>query len=275
MRGRRVLWALGTLAVMALASWLPVAAAEHPGEAVVQDLARPSLPIPQVIPARPGTPVLTVSAFFWQLAQALGNEPAGIPAAATPGKGDKRPPTEPAPDTAAAGFARAYALLSPGWSATLTFAKFTAAWSRLRRLDLLAAVAAGAPAGSPNAVRVFVEIRTLTAATANCPESCLGFADGFYVVTPSPSGWQLASGRMDAENLAVRPAPPTEQALTAARAYAAARPQPPAPDARHSVQLGEVRDHLLAARVTLGSNQYSVQLFQLVDGAWVTLMVQQ
>ena len=275
MRGQRVLWAIGTLAVMALASWLPAAAAEHPGEPVVPDLARPGLPLPATIPARPGTPVLAVRAFFWQIGLALAAEPGGVSAAATPAKGAGPPPAKPAPDAAHAGFARAYGLLAPDWSATMPFAKFTAAWARLRRLDLLAAIATGAPPGSPSAVRVFVEIRTLTTATAQCPESCLGFADGFYVAIPSPSGWHLAGGRLEAENLAGRPSPAPVQALAAARAYAAGRPQPPAANAPHGVQLGEAHDHLLHAQVTLGGNRYSVRLFQLVDGSWVALTVQQ
>lgn len=269
MRAQRVLLALGTLTTMALASWLPAGAAA-PAGAAVPDLARASLPPPATIPAHPANPVQAVSVFFWQLSLGLGGDQ---PAATAP----SRRPGEtgaPAADAAPAAFARAYQLLAPAWAANLPFARFTAAWSQLRRLDLLAAIGAGSPAGSPNEARVFVEVRTLTAAGRTCPQSCLGFADGFYVVAPGREGWRLVRGALEAEDMAGKPQTAAASALAAARAYAVQRPQPPAPGTAGHVTLGAEQDHRLRAEVTLGDHHYEVQLFQLVDGDWVPLTVQ-
>lgn len=270
-RGRRALWAMGTLVVMAAASWLPVGAAEHPAPAV-PDLARPALLPPATIPAHPDTPVQTVSAFFWQIGLALHAEP--DTATAGPAA-DGAEGSATAPDQAPAEFARAYALLAPGWRDRQPFARFGADWSVLRSLDLLAVVSAGSPPGSPNEARVFVEVRTLTRAGAQCAASCLGFASGVYTVAVSSGGWQLTAGSLEAEDLAARPAPAPAVAEAAAQAWAAQRGRGPAPGARRAVRLGTEEGHQVQAQVTLGTTTYIVHLYQLVDGSWVAVNVRQ
>ncbi len=269
MRGRRALWALGTLVVMAAASWLPVGAAEHPPRAT-PDLARPALLPPATIPAHPSTPVQTLSAFFWQISLALHAEPN---TAAPPHQGPEGSTT--APDQAPAEFARAYALLTPGWRDRQPFAQFGADWSALRSLDLLAVVSAGSPPGSPHEVRVFVEVRILTRAGAQCAASCLGFASGLYTVTAASGGWQLTTGSLEAEDLSARPAAAPAVAAAAAQAWATQRGRGPAPGAHRGARLGTEDGHQVQAQVTLGTTTYIVHLYQLVDGTWVAVNVRQ
>ncbi len=265
MHASRVVAALGTLALLAAASWLPARAAEHgvpPG--YTPDLARPELTAPQDLPAAPVSPVSTVSTFFWHLAH-------GVAALGAP------PPQEgPLPSSGLpAAFSRAYTLLAPNWQAEQPFAAFLRHWGQLARLEPLAVLAAAPPAGQPSVARVFVEVRTLSRPREGCKTACLGFGYGFFTVVSVPgSGWRLSGGGLQAEDLGARGPDPRRIALNAARSLASRTPGgQAASQAQGSVNLTMGPEHQATVRVVLGPQTYRVALYQLVDGGWVALRV--
>lgn len=278
---RRAIAAVGALALLAAASWLPARASGSPpaDRLAAADLARPTLKAPQSWPTQPAGPVEAVSAFLWSLSTAVGGN-AGYPSASAQASSAQAAPATPAPvrDSAAAPFARAYAYLAPEWRANLPFATFLRTWDAVRHLDPLGIIAVGPPpGGDPRTVRVFVEVRILAARPGEPADIALSFADGFYVTTPSPQGWHLSSGSLHLEDFGLLPGSgaspgPESAAAQAARAAAARLGRPTAGPEK---VLLEVRpDHQTLATVRLGEDAYTVRIYQLADGQWVALSAQ-
>lgn len=274
--------AAGTLLLLAAASWLPPhGSAAQPATRPLGDLARPALPVPDVLPAAAPGPLPAVSGFFWALSAAVtGQGVAGAAAPAPRSEAAGRPASEQGgPQPAAPGteaFARAYSYLAQSWQNTLPFSAFVQGWAQTRALDLLAAIPAGPPAGDPSAERVFVEVRTLAEIGGETPHAVLGYAAGFYTAEPGPRGWHLRGGGLTPETFplhrAGRSAGPDPVAAAAAGNLARQAGRPGAGSVP-SVRVTAGPDHRASAAVRLGNETYTVLLYELVDGQWVALRV--